>query len=945
MNQRKPASGPNSTGMVKLGGAAGLVVSLAIGMAACSSDVPTAPGSAGPATEPASAAAADVRVGSPASRLQQIPLAARIRHEVALRAGGRIPTGQVRTRFAPNGISVAADQVVIKVARNAVDRLDTVDEALGALGATLAYFDPSTRTGWVRFDGSHGGSVDQLVSQIATIAGVSGVRYDPIAYATGGGGHSLPSNGHGHGPQNIHDNHGHAGHWGPQPQGQKQCDPGADYDGASLWHLAALRMGGAWHKRHSASPVVIAMLDTGLSTDADGVALAPGLETATILPGYDFVNLDDDPADDNGHGTLLAGVIASTGVFPGVAPGARILPVKVLDAGRKGNEAALVEGINYAVAQGADVISMSLAFPVGFMPSPDLAKAVQDAAAAGVLIIAASGNHGKDEVSFPAAFGEVIAVGAGRMGKPFAPVSLACAVDKKSAWLAGAVVRAEYSGYGAPIDVCAPGGSMNHDLDQDGRPDAIPAFSFAPATPNQYEAFLVAGTSPASAEVAGISALFLAAGAEPGDMRALLQSSARSMDGEGFQTSCGSGLVDATAAMTELQTGRIPELPARYANPIVTLVRDSQGMRRAMALVEIIDQHNDPVPGVTVLGHFRGPVGHDVSAVTDDHGRVLMTSLPAGPSAGIFEFSVDKILEWVPDQHHGHHHHDHDIKCGDDDDDDVSGAVQVIIPRSFERFEAASFRWLTSFQAEGSGIEPSPWSIAIDPDALSPYIGEFGANMIHGADPSAPVTKPVTTIPADYGTWTVVPSLVTRTLGGDVAPVTIAIDRAAIVHDCGLSDALLPVLSVGAGIEPSPWRLNQSLLSEPITVNEVLVRADGLFQNGHPATETSLGLLFGEQGKVLIDVEGSLCDAHSVVLADLGRLSDAVLGGQSVADGGFHLTVDNSGSPPPPASGPIPLDDTALGAAQAEAPFASGVYSEASAAVGDGDGSGVQPMP
>jgi hypothetical protein len=175
--------------------------------------------------------------------------------------------------------------------------------------------------------------------------------------------------------------------------------------------------------------------------------------------------------------------------------------------------------------------------------------------------------------------------------------------------------------------------------------------------------------------------------------------------------------------------------------------------------------------------------------------------------------------------------------------------------------------------------------------------------------------------------------------------VTIAIDRQAIVNDCDLSDDLLPVRSTGAGIEPSPWRLSQGLLREPITVSEVIVRADSLFLDGQPATETSLGLLFGDQGRVWIDVAGSLCAPRNIALSDLSVLSDAVLDGLPVDDGGYPVTVDTTGAAPPPESGPVSLADTALGAGQAETLLASGLSVQASAAVGDGEGSGLQPMP
>lgn len=676
-----------------------------------------------------------------------------------------------------------------------------------------------------------------------------------------------------------------------------------------MWHLAALQMGAAWDEQPDASGIVVAVLDTGLSVDADGVALAPGLEQATVLPGYDFVHLDDDPADDNGHGTMVAGVLGATGDVPGIAPRVSILPVKVLDALRRGSESAIAEGIDFAVAAGADVISMSLAFPRGYMPSADLALAIDRAADAGVVLVAAAGNHALGEISFPAAFGEVIAVGGARLAKPAKPLSLACAVANHGSSFAAKLARAEYSAYGAPIDVCAAGGAMDHDLDGNGLPDAVPAYSFSPATPSIFEPYLVAGTSPASAEVAGVAALLLAAGAEPHQVAPLLQDTAKALGPAGFHTSCGTGLVQAGRALARLDHGQVPELPARFVNPVMSIVTDSAGKRRALALIELVDADHQPVVGATLYGHFRGAVSHDWSAVTDDAGRVLVVSLPATGTSRLFELAVDKVVEDV----HGQ-------------------GVTVIVPQGFSRFEAATFRWMSAFMATGAGIAPSPFSIMIDPDALAPWIDDFDLNMQHGADPTLDVGAVVSTVPPDVVNWALVPTLVTRSLGGTVAPKVIALDRQALISDCNISPVVLPVLSQGAGIAPSPFRISETLLRQPLTLHEVLVQPDKLFLDGQPATETELGLYWGEVGNVLIDIQGSVCEPGSFLLGDLDVLSDAVMEGQSVQDGGFHIVLTD-GPVPMSAGGAYDLDQTALGAGLAETACSTGIAAHASAAV------------
>ena len=136
----------------------------------------------------------------------------------------------------------------------------------------------------------------------------------------------------------------------------------------------------------------------GVDDDSDGVV--------DDVHGADFVNGDGDPSDDNGHGTHVAGIVAARGDngvgVAGLAWRARIMAVKVLGADASGNMATVAAGVRYAVAHGARVVNLSLTGP---SPGPDLAAAVDAAAAANVLVVAAAGNaHADDDVvaSYPA---------------------------------------------------------------------------------------------------------------------------------------------------------------------------------------------------------------------------------------------------------------------------------------------------------------------------------------------------------------------------------------------------------------------------------------------------------------------------------------------------------------------------------------------------------------
>ena len=173
-----------------------------------------------------------------------------------------------------------------------------------------------------------------------------------------------------------------------------------------MWHLEKIQAPLAWNITFGAGNVVIAVLDSGIN------AAHPDLGGRT-LPGYDFVWSDNDPADDFGHGTAVAGVIAAAGNngigVAGVAFGSKILPVKVMDASGFAAYSTLAQGIRYAVDQGARVINISIA---GSAPSSTLQDAVNYAWSNNVVVVAAAGNNGNATPQYPAACEHVIAVSA-----------------------------------------------------------------------------------------------------------------------------------------------------------------------------------------------------------------------------------------------------------------------------------------------------------------------------------------------------------------------------------------------------------------------------------------------------------------------------------------------------------------------------------------------------
>ncbi|XVU29402.1 S8 family serine peptidase [Actinoplanes sp. CA-054009] len=234
---------------------------------------------------------------------------------------------------------------------------------------------------------------------------------------------------------------------------------------ASQWGLAKIKAPGAWAFT-TGDDVVVAVVDTGVSAISE--------LSGRLLPGYDFVNNDSSPVDDNGHGTKAASVIAAkgdnaTGVA-GVCWDCKILPVKAMGADGKGTTDVIAKGIVYAVDHNADVINLSLGTAADTQVVRD---AVAYAASKDVVVIASAGNDGVTSPFYPAAIPAAIAVAGSDTS------------DLRYSW-------SNYNSASNPwVDVAAPGQN------------------YAQGTDNKY--YWYAGTSSAGPVVAGIAALARAA--------------------------------------------------------------------------------------------------------------------------------------------------------------------------------------------------------------------------------------------------------------------------------------------------------------------------------------------------------------------------------------------------------------------------------------------------
>ncbi|HZC69352.1 MAG TPA: S8 family serine peptidase [Jatrophihabitans sp.] len=179
----------------------------------------------------------------------------------------------------------------------------------------------------------------------------------------------------------------------------------------------------------------VAVVDTGIDYNHPdlGAGFGPGQK---VVAGYDFVNDDPDPMDDNGHGTHVAGIIAGDPPGPdgrtGEAPKAQLTAYKVLAASGTSPESTVLEGFDAAVSVDnpyrADVVNMSLSGPAE--PNDPLEQASEQAIADGVVVVVAAGNDGPGEstVGSPAETPGVLAVGASATGVTLPTVTVTAPV-------------------------------------------------------------------------------------------------------------------------------------------------------------------------------------------------------------------------------------------------------------------------------------------------------------------------------------------------------------------------------------------------------------------------------------------------------------------------------------------------------------------------------------
>lgn len=318
--------------------------------------------------------------------------------------------------------------------------------------------------------------------------------------------------------------------------------PGAGVDAPRAWAnlLADHHPGGRG--------ATVAILDTGVAyRNYKQFHQSPDFDQTRFVSPYDFVSDNAYPLDREGHGTFVAGVVAESTNnkigLTGLAYGASIMPIRVLDSRGEGDESTIARGIRYAANHHADVINLSLEFLPSAVNSgseiPEIVSAINFALRRGVVVIGAAGNDEDNQIAYPARVPGVVSVGATTKDR--------CLAD--------------YSNAGKGLDLVAPGGGDDSIITQDNNchPErSLPSiFQETLTSPPHWDRFgfpnYYIGTSMASPEVAAAAELVIASRVlgrhpSPEQVLARLEQTATPLGGPAPNDIYGYGLLNVGAA-------------------------------------------------------------------------------------------------------------------------------------------------------------------------------------------------------------------------------------------------------------------------------------------------------------------------------------------------------------------------------------------------------------
>ena len=352
------------------------------------------------------------------------------------------------------------------------------------------------------------------------------------------------------------------------PYHSSRASWGQPYD--DLWGLKKINCEGAWSLfargerpgyEFAGEGVVVAVIDSGVDYNHEDLAANIWMNTKEIpgngidddgngyvddVRGWNFVASDDNVMDDLGHGTHCAGTIAAVGNnnvgVIGVAPKAKIMPVKGLDGAGSGNVADLAQCIKYAADNGAQVLSNSWGPSFRCQSDPELDNIIDYAYFKGCTVVFAAGNSNDDAVYYSTAnYSKTITVAAVNQD------------DKKC----------DFSNYGVIVDVAAPGGdSASGDGDNfwgrsilslrsgnNGRPTDMYGDGVCIVGDKYYRS---RGTSMACPHVAGLAALIISQHKDYDNVQVkwLIKQAVRPIADSTSLFAAGFGVIDAVAALT-----------------------------------------------------------------------------------------------------------------------------------------------------------------------------------------------------------------------------------------------------------------------------------------------------------------------------------------------------------------------------------------------------------
>jgi serine protease len=424
------------------------------------------------------------------------------------------------------------------------------------------------------------------------------------------------------------------------------------------WNLRQVHAYDAWDVVTGDPSIIVAIIDSGVAFEDHEIPpyerqfVKPGVTMyrqspelpGPFVPGYDFVHEDSHPNDDYGHGTFVATIAAGAADniagSAGIAFGVTIMPIKVLDYRGDSQMDWIIKAIRYAADHGANIANLSLGFPpipifrylgypenvIAHMFNP-LQDAINYAQNRGVIIVGAAGNFDAPEVSLPAGYPGVIAVGA-------------TAPDD---------ARSSFSSYGSRLDLMAPGGDFG-DVNGDHVQDGVFVLSMKPfrsegslANPDSFNIFVGFGTSEAAPHVTGAVALLMSMGVkDKGQILQTLRSTAvnRFQHDNSFDPMYGNGLIQLDQAVrhpvgptfSARAFGGALNARVESGNPARGSARIAFRLSRgAPATVRVFDARGALV---RTLENVRGPGEH---AVTWD-GRI---SGGAPAASGVYWFRVE----------------------------------------------------------------------------------------------------------------------------------------------------------------------------------------------------------------------------------------------------------------------------------------------------------------